>query len=142
MQYEPYQQNQPVPPPYPPPPAPGGQPPYYPTYPPPGYSQVPQPPVYYNPDLAPMPVSTSGWAIASLICSIVGFPLFGVIFGFVALGEIKNSSGRIGGEGLAKAGIIVGFILLALTIVIAVVIVLGIILSAASSNSSSFLGLR
>jgi hypothetical protein len=136
MSQEPYQQNPPYPPPYPS----TSQVPYYP---PPSYAQAP-PPMYYNPELAPMPVSTSGWAIASLICSLVGIPLLGVIFGFIALGEIKNSFGRIGGEGMAKAGIIIGFVVMALTVLIAVVwvlFILGVILSSPSTNPSSFVAL-
>ena len=140
MPSEPYQQNQPYPPPtYPP----ASQPLYYP---PPGppvpYAAGPQPQGYYNPQLAPMPVSTSGWAIASLICSLVGVPILGVIFGFIALNEIRNSAGRIAGEGMAKAGIIIGFIVMALGIVLAIVwivVIGGLILT--TPTNTSFVGL-
>jgi Domain of unknown function (DUF4190) len=140
MPSEPYQQNQPYPPPtYPP----VNQPTYYPPAgPQPPYSAMPQPQGYYNPQLAPMPVSTSGWAIASLICSIVGVPLLGVIFGFIALNEISNSAGRIAGEGMAKAGIIIGFVVMALGIVfliIWVIVIGGLILT--TPTNSSFLAL-
>jgi hypothetical protein len=61
-------------------------------------------------------------AIASLICSIAGvLPFFfgvpcvlGIIFGFVARSQIARSGGRQKGSGLALAGIIVGFGLIAL----------------------------
>lgn len=140
MPSEPYQPNQPYPPPtYPP----ANQPTYYPPAgPPPPYSGAPESPGYYNPGLAPMPVSTSGWAIASLICSIVGVPLLGVIFGFIALNEISNSAGRLAGEGMAKAGIIVGFVVMALGIVFVIVllfVLFGVIL--ATPGHISFLGL-
>jgi hypothetical protein len=128
MPSEPYQQNQPYPPPtYPP----VNQPTYYPP------AGLP-PQGYYNPQLAPMPVSTSGWAIASLICSIVGIPLLGVIFGFIALNEISNSAGRIAGEGMAKAGIIIGFVVMALGIVLLIiwVIVIGGLILTTPTNSS------
>ena len=140
MPSEPYQQNQPYPPPmYPP----VNQPTYYPPAGPlPPYSAVPPPPGYYNPQLAPMPASTSGWAIASLICSIVGVPLLGVIFGFIALNEISNSAGRIVGEGMAKAGIIIGFVVMALGIVLLIIWVIvigGLILT--NPGNSTFLRL-
>jgi len=142
MPYEPYPSNQPYPPSYPPAYVPPSQPPY----PPPGsppYSPMAQPPVYYNPQMAPMPVSTSGWAIASLICSLVGVQLLGIIFGFIALNEIKNSAGRIEGEGLAKAGIIIGFVFIGLGLLIVIVwfvVVGGLLLTAPSTAPNSFLG--
>jgi hypothetical protein len=138
MPSEPYQ-------PYPPPTyPPANQPTYYPPAgQPPPYSGAPQPPGYYNPGLAPMPVSTSGWAIASLICSLVGVPLLGVIFGFIALNEISNSAGRIAGEGMAKAGIIIGFVFMALGIVLIIIWIIvigGLILT--NPGTTTFLGLH
>jgi hypothetical protein len=61
---------------------------------------------------------TSGWAIASLVCAILGAcgrgvpSILGLAFGFIALSEIRNSGGAIGGEGLAKAGIIISIIVM------------------------------
>ena len=43
-------------------------------------------------------------------------PSSGVIFGFVARGQIRRTNGVQGGGGLALAGIIVGFSLIALFI--------------------------
>ncbi len=63
--------------------------------------------------------TTSGWAIASLICSVLGYiglvgigSLLGVIFGHIALGEIKNSNGTVGGHGIAVAGLVLGYVAL------------------------------
>jgi hypothetical protein len=62
-------------------------------------------------------------AIASLCCSIAGIILIGVpaiigvIFGFVARSQINNSRGTQKGLGLAIAGIIVGFVVVAIYIV-------------------------
>lgn len=69
---------------------------------------------------------TNGLAIASLVCSCVGFVLFlpavlGIIFGFVARSQIRRSAGTQGGDGLAVAGIIVGFAWIALLVIVAVV---------------------
>jgi hypothetical protein len=56
---------------------------------------------------------TNGMAIAALIVALVGCGLnfLGIIFGVIALNQIKASNGTQTGEGLAKAGIIVGAIL-------------------------------
>jgi Domain of unknown function (DUF4190) len=79
------------------------------------YSTNPLPPS------APMPVpstspQTSTMAIISLIGGITGFsvlPMLGslaaIIFGHIAKNEIKKSGGRIGGNGMATAGLIMGY---------------------------------
>jgi hypothetical protein len=83
---------------------------------------------------APVDKKTNGLAIASLVCSCAGILFFGVpgilgiVFGFVARSQIRRSNGSQGGEGLALAGIIVGFAWIAILIVIIVV---------AAANSSS-----
>ena len=52
---------------------------------------------------------TNGWAIASLVTGIVGgFPLV-LIFGYVALSQIKKDP-SIGGRGFAVAGVVLGWI--------------------------------
>jgi len=73
---------------------------------------------------------TNGLAIASLICScagiipfLLGIPcILGVIFGFVARSQIKRSNPGQEGAGLALAGIIVGFSLIAVFILLVAVI--------------------
>ena len=69
------------------------------------------------------PPKTNGLAIASLICSCAGLffvpAIPGIVLGFVARSQIKRSNGAQRGDGLAIAGIIVGFgwlVLLALGI--------------------------
>jgi prepilin-type processing-associated H-X9-DG protein len=61
--------------------------------------------------------STSGKAVAALILGLLSFPcvvgnvltgLPAIIFGIVALGDISKSQGRLGGKGLAMAGLITG----------------------------------
>lgn len=72
--------------------------------PPPGYYAMP--PAYVVP--------TSGAAVASLICSLIGLVTFGllaivgVVCGHVAVQETR--SGARGGHGLAIAGLIIGWI--------------------------------
>lgn len=64
------------------------------------------------------PPQTSGMAIASLITGIVGaFPL-AIIFGHIALSQIKKSSGRLSGFGLALAGTILGYVGLAVMLLL------------------------
>jgi hypothetical protein len=59
--------------------------------------------------------------------------VLGVIFGFVARGQIKRSGGAQKGSGLALAGIIVGFVF----IVLAAIGLLVLLLSSSSANSGN-----
>jgi hypothetical protein len=71
-----------------------------------------------------VPRRTNGLAIASLACACAGIIPFlfgipavlGIIFGFVARGQIRNARGAQDGAALALAGIIVGFSLIGLFI--------------------------
>ncbi|MBN1385057.1 MAG: DUF4190 domain-containing protein [Elusimicrobia bacterium] len=69
-----------------------------------------------------VPVKTSGMAVASLVCSILaviigplGF-LPGIIFGHIANSQIEEDP-KLGGKGLATAGLIIGYVFLGLTVV-------------------------
>jgi len=71
----------------------------------------------------PMVTETSGWAIFSLISGILGWVgviglggLIAVIAGHIAKNQIRNSQGRTGGEGLATAGLVLGYLNIGLTI--------------------------
>jgi hypothetical protein len=73
---------------------------------------------------APYAPPTSSMAIVSLIAGILGLtiiPFIGsivaLITGSMAKKEIRASRGALGGEGLAKAGVILGWIGIALTII-------------------------
>jgi predicted acyltransferase len=62
-------------------------------------------------------------AIAALVCGIAGWlcvipAILAVIFGFVAKGQIRDSQGTQSGEGMATAGIVLGFVWIALTILL------------------------
>jgi hypothetical protein len=73
---------------------------------------------------------TNGMAIASIACSGAGIiPFFfgitcvlGIIFGFVAMGQIKRTGGVQEGRGLAIAGIVIGFSLIAIFIVLVIIL--------------------
>jgi hypothetical protein len=145
---DPYQPSQ-VPPPdptlsYPPPypptsPAPSSGPGYPPPPPPPYGSPGPgygQPAGYPPPDKSPFgppgygapyspygpPQTTNAMAIASLVCSIAGVltcisaPV-GIVLGHVAKKQIRQTGE--GGDGLATAGLWVGYILTVTSLVVA-----------------------
>lgn len=112
--YEPYQQQ-----PYP---TQEQQP--YAAYAPPPYG-APQYPNYL-PGTGP----TSGMAIASLVCSLLGIGLVGVILGHLALNEIKKSNGYTQGRGLAIAGLIIGYLQIAAVVVFLVLFIIGIAMAA------------
>ena len=102
----------------PPPPPYGAYPSLPPGPPPPGYPPPPQPP------------TTNGFAIASLICAFLFFPL-GIVFGHVSLSQIKKT--REGGHGLAVAGLVVSYVAAVLTVVavVATVVLAGLLVRVA-----------
>jgi len=59
--------------------------------------------------------NTNSMAIASLICAFFIFPL-GIIFGHIAMGQIKRTGE--GGKGLATAGLIIGYLVLGFLILL------------------------
>lgn len=119
------------------------QPPYQGSYPPPppppqqpsGYAQ-PYSPQYaqpYAPSPGYAPVGpTSGMAIASLVCSLLGIGLVGVILGHLALNEINKSNGYTQGRGLAIAGLIIGYLQIAAAVIFVIFIIIGIAAAAMS----------
>lgn len=87
----------------------------------------------------PQTVETNGWAIASLILSIIGAgigSILAVIFGRKAIREIEASAGTQTGRGIAKAGIIIGWIGIAFTVLLLV----GVVIAVAASGGSSDTG--
>ena len=57
---------------------------------------------------------TSGKAIGSLVCGIFAFflpaSIAAIILGHISLSDIRNSAGRIGGKGIAIAGLVLGYL--------------------------------
>jgi hypothetical protein len=115
--------------PFPPTPAGTAAAPAAPAYgPPPGYGYG------YGPSGPPYgyaPVRrTNGLAIASFVCSFFFFvyglgAVLAIVFGFIARAQIKKSEGMQQGNGLALAGIIIGFAGIVMAgIVIALVVAL------------------
>ena len=64
-----------------------------------------------------VPRQTSGLAVASLVSGILGWtflPLLGslvaILTGHLARGEIRRANGQLDGDGLAVAGLVLGWI--------------------------------
>jgi len=70
---------------------------------------------------------TSGKAIFSLVCGVLSlflpFAIVAVIFGYLSLSEIRKSAGRLAGKGLAIAGIVLGYMGAAATVVLVIIAV-------------------
>ena len=102
-------------------------PPGYPSPPPPGYAVPPpgygQPPIGQPWQQSPPATGTNGLAIAGFVLALVYLctigSILGIVFGFVALSQIKTS--RQGGRGLAIAGIVLGILGIIGTIVAVVI---------------------
>jgi hypothetical protein len=62
----------------------------------------------------PSPQKTNGMAIASLVLSLLGCSLLGIIFGGLAISQINKGQGS--GKGLAIAGLVIGIVALIATI--------------------------
>jgi hypothetical protein len=84
--------------------------------------------------VAPVGPETSGLAIASLVLGIIGLvgiplipPILAVVFGHVALGRIRASNGQITGRELAIVGVVLGWVGVAISIVVALAIALVVI---------------
>ncbi len=84
----------------------------YPSYtppPPPAYGQQPYP--------GPVGPQTNTLAIISLITGIIGFSLIAIITGHIAKKQFKENPDKYSGEGMATAGLILGYIWLALILI-------------------------
>lgn len=101
--------------------------------------QVPRP-------LPTGPQQTSGKAIASLVCGIINvFPLFivAIILGHVSLSEIRKSGGRLKGEGLAIAGLVMGYlgiVAIPLILILAAIAIPNLLRAKMAANESSAVG--
>jgi peptidyl-prolyl cis-trans isomerase B (cyclophilin B) len=68
----------------------------------------------------PPPRGTNGMAIASLVCAFLFFPL-GIVFGHLALSQIKRT--KEDGHGLAVAGLVISYVVAVLTVLAVILIV-------------------
>jgi peptidyl-prolyl cis-trans isomerase B (cyclophilin B) len=86
------------------------------TYPPGPYAPPPVYPPGY-PGGYPGPRPTNTWAVAALVCAFLFAPL-GIVFGHLSLHQIKRTGED--GRGLAIAGLVIGYVMTALTIVVVI----------------------
>jgi hypothetical protein len=82
----------------------------------------PPPPVPVHPPsaTATLPTRTNDMAIASLCCALGSFvtgvtSILGIVFGHIALRQIKRDPTQ-GGSSMAIAGIVIGYIVLAMVV--------------------------
>ncbi len=76
------------------------------------------------------PKKDSGLAIASLVCGIAAWTIFpvlaaiaAVITGHMAKKEIRESGNTLGGDGMALAGLLMGYIQLGLFVLVIIVVI-------------------
>lgn len=104
-------------------------------------AKVPEQPV------SPLPPAvvpeTSGKAIASLVCGIINiFPLFviAVVLGHLSLSDIRKSGGRLKGQGLAIAGLVLGYlgvVIIPFILIVAAIAIPNLLRARISANESS-----
>jgi hypothetical protein len=91
----------------------------------------------------PVQSPTSSLAIASMISGILGWTVFpivaaiiAIVTGHMARSEIRNSGGRVGGDGMALFGLIAGYaqMVLAVLFLLVVLAVVGFGLYAAARS--------
>src|SRR5580698_2032302 len=89
---------------------------------------------------------TSGKAIASLVCGIFGFflgSIAAVILGHMAHSEIRKSAGRLGGAGIATAGLVLGYLGIAVIpfiLIIAAIAIPNLLRARIAANEASAVG--
>lgn len=54
--------------------------------------------------------STNGFAIASLVCGLVGLGILAIVFGAIALSQTNREPERWSGKGMAIAGLVLGIL--------------------------------
>ncbi len=94
------------------------------------------------------PQEKSGKATASLVCGIIFFlwpvtALAAVILGHLALSEIKKSAGRLAGQGMAIAGLVLGYIGIAAVpfiLIIAAIAIPNVLRARMAANEASAVG--
>ncbi len=76
----------------------------------------------------------NGLAVAALVCGIASFPVLvfcflgfipairAVVFGFISKRQIRQAGGMQGGNGMATAGIVLGFVCIAFSIILVIAV--------------------
>lgn len=97
---------------------------------------APQPPMPSAQPIYQQPPNTQkpgeGFAIASLVTSLLGISLLGLIFGIISLNETKKAG--YPKNGMAIAGIIIGSISMAIAIIVILFMFIATIISAPGTS--------
>ena len=88
------------------------------------------PPDYYG---YPPKRSTNGMAIASLVTSFLFAPL-GIVFGHISLSQIRRTGEE--GRGMAIAGLVIGYVITAVTLVVVLLAALLVVVAAQAVNDA------
>lgn len=90
---------------------------------------------------------TSGKAVASLICGVLFFflpaSIAAVILGHLSLSEIRKSAGRLKGDGMAVAGLVLGYVGIAFIpfiLIIAAIAIPNLLRARMAANEASAVG--
>ncbi len=90
---------------------------------------------------------TSGKAIVSLICGLLFFIPFlfiaAIVFGHLALSEIRKSAGRLKGKGVAITGLVLGYLWMAgipMILIIAAIAIPNLLRARIAANESAAVG--
>lgn len=89
---------------------------------------------------------TSGKAIASLVCGCLCFffpaSIVAVVMGHISLSEIQKSAGRLKGKGMATAGLILGYLGVAIIpiLIIAAIAIPNLLRARMAANEASAVG--
>lgn len=75
-----------------------------------GAQQTPRRPESHAVGSHPLPQTTNALAVVALVFALIGGALLAIVFGHVALSQIRRSNER--GEGMAKAALIIGYLTL------------------------------
>jgi hypothetical protein len=109
------------------------------------YTENPTP-VYQNP-IPPMYKRDSSLAVASLVCGLAAwciFPVLGaiaaVITGHLAKREIRQSAGTLSGDGMAIAGLILGYTQLGFVILAIFCVVTLIVAGVTGTDTGNLIG--
>ena len=102
------------------------------------------PPAEATPSGAILPPKTSGKAIVSLVCGLLFFVPFlfivAIVYGHLGLSEIRKSAGRLTGEGIAIAGLVLGYlgiVSIPMVLIIAAIAIPNLLRARMAANESS-----
>ena len=110
-------------------------------------SPLPDSPAYQAPLPAGFVPPTSAKAIGSLVCGIFFFflpaSILAIVLGHLSISEIRKSAGRVKGQGIATAGLILGYlgvVLIPFILIIAAIAIPNLLRAKTAANEASAVG--